>query len=67
MSGLQWTVLIMGSLFALIIAYDLLQKKKPILRNFPLIGHLRYLLIEIGLSCDSTSWRTTARRRPSTA
>ena len=48
MSGLQWTVLIMGSLFALIVAYDLLQKKKPILRNFPLIGHLRYLLIEIG-------------------
>ena len=35
-------------LFGLIILHDLLQKKRPILHNFPLIGHLRYLLIEIG-------------------
>jgi len=28
--------------------YDLVQPKKSVLRNFPLLGHLRYFLIEIG-------------------
>ncbi len=31
-----------------LLAYDLLQRKRAILRNFPLLGHMRYLLIEIG-------------------
>ena len=33
---------------ALVFLYDIIQPKKSILRNFPVIGHLRYLLIEIG-------------------
>ena len=33
---------------SLVLIYDLTQPRKAILRNFPLIGHLRYLLIEIG-------------------
>ncbi|MFK7845263.1 MAG: glutamate synthase-related protein [Rhodothermales bacterium] len=32
----------------LIVIYDLFQKKHAILRNFPLIGHLRYLLERVG-------------------
>ena len=35
-------------LFALVGFYDLFQKKHTILRNFPLIGHMRYLLEMIG-------------------
>ena len=40
-----------GVLLAIVLAitiYDLLQKKHAILRNFPVIGHLRYLLEAIG-------------------
>lgn len=29
-------------------AYDLVQKKHALLRNFPVVGHLRYLLESIG-------------------
>jgi glutamate synthase domain-containing protein 2 len=35
-------------LLALIGLYDLIQKKHTILRNYPLIGHMRYLLEMIG-------------------
>lgn len=31
-----------------LLAYDLGQRGNPILKNFPLIGHLRFLLIEMG-------------------
>lgn len=36
------------STLLLVVVYDLIQRKKAILRNFPLIGHLRYLLEAIG-------------------
>lgn len=47
---MTWTVAAigLGAMLALVLAHDLLQRKKAILRNFPIIGHLRYLLIEIG-------------------
>ena len=35
-------------LLAALVAYDLLQKRRAILRNFPVIGHLRYLLEAVG-------------------
>ncbi len=35
-------------LLLIILIYDLTQKRQPILRNFPVIGHLRTLLIRIG-------------------
>lgn len=38
---------IVGALL-LVAAYDVLQRKHTILRNFPVIGHLRYLLEAIG-------------------
>jgi hypothetical protein len=33
---------------AAVAAYDLTQKKHALLRNFPVVGHLRYLLESIG-------------------
>ena len=41
-------VWILLALLAAVILYDLVQKNHAILRNFPVIGHLRYLLEEIG-------------------
>jgi glutamate synthase (ferredoxin) len=31
-----------------IVAYDLLQRQHAVLRNFPIIGHFRYLLESVG-------------------
>ena len=42
-----WLWITLG-FFALVAVYDLTQRKKSILRNFPVVGHLRYWLIEIG-------------------
>lgn len=42
-----WTGLILG-LLVLVALYDVTQRRSSILRNFPVIGHLRYWLIEIG-------------------
>ena len=38
----------LGLVLALVTVYDLTQRKHAILRNFPVIGHFRYLLEEIG-------------------
>ena len=41
--------LLFGALvLGLIVVYDLLQRKHAILRNFPVVGHLRYLLEAFG-------------------
>ncbi len=40
-----WTVL---GLLGVVAAYDLLQRRHAILRNFPIVGHLRYLLEAFG-------------------
>lgn len=47
MSGWLVLVVIVG-LLALVAVYDLVQKRHAILRNFPVIGHLRYLLEKFG-------------------
>ncbi len=46
----MWPWIIGGllGLLAVIAVYDVCQKRSPILRAFPVVGHLRYLLIEIG-------------------
>ncbi len=44
---MPWLYLTLG-LLALVALYDLTQRTHAILRNFPLIGHLRYLLESIG-------------------
>lgn len=44
-----WNVLIViVALLVLLAGWDLLQRRHAILRNFPIIGHLRYLLEKIG-------------------
>ena len=37
-----------GLILVSVLLYDLLQKRRAILRNFPIIGHFRYLLESIG-------------------
>ncbi len=43
----MWWILI-GAALVLIVLYDLFQARHAILRNFPIIGHLRYLLEAVG-------------------
>ncbi|MEJ2539391.1 MAG: FMN-binding glutamate synthase family protein [Gemmatimonadota bacterium] len=42
-----WAVVVLALLLA-VTAYDLLQRRHAILRNFPIIGHFRYLLESVG-------------------
>ena len=42
-----WVVILAAALFGVAL-YDLLQRRHAILRNFPVIGHLRYLIERIG-------------------
>jgi glutamate synthase domain-containing protein 2 len=41
-------LVIVGVLLAAIAVYDLLQRRHTLLRNFPVIGHFRYLLESVG-------------------
>ncbi len=43
-----WIVVGIVCVLVLIAIYDLLQKKHAILRNYPIIGHFRYILESIG-------------------
>ncbi len=47
-SPVAWLGLVVGLLLVGLLLWDLLQRQHAILRNFPLIGHLRYLLEGIG-------------------
>ena len=48
MSWWQWTLLLVVVALAVVAIYDMLQRRHAILRNFPIIGHLRYLLEGVG-------------------
>lgn len=41
-------ILILAGVFLLVAVHDLFQVRHAILRNFPIVGHLRYLLEKIG-------------------
>ena len=41
-------ILVVVSVVAVVIVYDLLQRQHAILRNFPIIGHFRYWLEAVG-------------------
>ena len=43
-----WTVLVVVAALLTIAVWDLTQRRHAILRNFPIIGHFRYLLESIG-------------------
>ena len=44
----MWFLIGIGGFLGLVLVYDLLQRKRAIVRNFPLIGHLRYILEAFG-------------------
>ncbi len=44
----MWLVVAIVAVLVAVTVYDLLQKKHAILRNFPIIGHFRYLLESVG-------------------
>ena len=48
MSVWAWIGIGLGAFVLIVAIYDLLQKKRAILRNFPVIGHFRYILETIG-------------------
>src|SRR5262247_3432995 len=41
-------LLIIGALLVTVVVYDLMQRKHAILRNFPVLGHFRYLFESVG-------------------
>lgn len=43
-----WMLTSLGGLLLIVAAYDVTQKKKAILRNFPIIGHFRYIFEAVG-------------------
>jgi len=40
--------IVLAAILALVFLYDITQNKNPILKNFPVLGHMRSFLIEIG-------------------
>lgn len=48
MSWWLWVLIVLGVALVLLAIYDVTQKKHAILRNFPVIGHLRYILESLG-------------------
>ena len=48
MSWWLWVLVIVVVLLAVVAVYDLTQKHHAILRNFPIVGHLRYTLEFVG-------------------
>lgn len=44
----MWFWITAGLILLLVLIYDLLQRRHAILRNFPIIGHFRYLLESVG-------------------
>lgn len=45
---ITYSFILLGAFLAAVVAYDLVQRKHAILRNFPVIGHFRYLLESVG-------------------
>ena len=43
-----WLGIGVGAFLLLVALYDLLQRRNPVLRNFPVVGHIRFWLITIG-------------------
>lgn len=48
MSVWAWIGIGLGAFVLIVAIYDLVQKKRAILRNFPVVGHFRYILETIG-------------------
>ncbi len=44
----MWTLYALGAALVAVALYDIVQKKHAILRNFPIVGHFRYMLETVG-------------------
>ncbi|MFM2125441.1 MAG: Ferredoxin-dependent glutamate synthase 2, partial [Acidobacteriota bacterium] len=44
----MWVLWLLGAILLATAVYDLLQRRHAILRNFPIVGHFRYLLESVG-------------------
>lgn len=48
MSWLVIVLIVLGGLLALVALHDVIQRRHSVLRNFPVVGHLRFLLEKTG-------------------
>src|SRR5438552_4039481 len=48
MTGWEIFWIALGAVVLAVLVHDLVQGKYPVLRIFPVIGHVRYLLMEVG-------------------
>ena len=64
MSGWVWFGSTVGLILVVVAAYDLTQRRHAILRNFPVIGHLRYLLESVGPELRQYIVTDNRRERP---
>src|SRR5262250_1116231 len=48
MSAALWVLVAIGAILVVVAIHDLTQKKHAILRNFPVVGHIRYILEMFG-------------------
>lgn len=61
---MTWILGAAAALLAVVAIYDLRQKKHAILRNFPVVGHMRYLLESIGPELRQYIVRGNDEERP---
>ena len=48
MTWWAWLLVLVGAVVVVVVVYDLTQRRHALLRNFPIIGHFRYLLEGVG-------------------
>ena len=48
MSSWAWVLVVVVGLLVVVAIHDVVQKKHAIVRNFPIVGHLRYLFELVG-------------------
>ena len=48
MSGWEIFWIVLGALVLVVAIHDVTQRKYPVLRIFPVVGHIRYFLTEVG-------------------
>jgi glutamate synthase (ferredoxin) len=61
---LRTTTALVAAATAAVTAYDLTQRRHAILRNFPLLGHARYMLEEVGPELRQYIFTSNTEERP---
>ncbi len=60
----MWILAAIGAFLAAVIIYDLFQKKHAILRNFPILGHFRYIFEAVGPELRQYIFTNNNEERP---